>query len=171
MWDFLWTRSFIEAKAMRLGLYSHVCKYAGLWQVTAFDCDEESFVLSAASDGSLRGGFTSQLTMIKGTPTEALIELFRVLDVFVAPDGVSTVAVSKEAFSFVKAYGIESMTEKNSLSLHSVHSTRVYRGNAFENDHFKTGSQHLIACGGAAGLLRIRGINPCKLLMYNADTS
>jgi hypothetical protein len=165
-WDHLWAGS--KDAIIRFYLYSHVHKFGGLWQTAALVADGQTCIFSVASDGSVRGGFPSVFSFGKNAPTESLLELFRVLDVSNEPAGeegsssqtepVARVTVSLGTDVFTDSYSLESFVSQNSLALHTIDSALVAVGN--KDDAHKQGSVHVVAYGGAAGLVRIHTVNP-----------
>jgi hypothetical protein len=168
-WDHLWAGS--KDSIIRFYLYSHVHKFGGLWQTAAFVADDQTCIFSVASDGSVRGGFPSVFSFGKNTPTESLLELFRVLEVTneLTEEGVPTarVTVSLSTDNFTDSYSLESFVSQNSVALHTIDSALVAVGN--KDDAQKQGSVHVVAYGGAAGLVRIHSVNPFVELMHSSS--
>jgi hypothetical protein len=62
----------------RRELYTHAHTYGAIWGIRSVRSDDQSFVLSAASDGTVRGGYTSMMTAVKNKNTSA-VEYCKVL--------------------------------------------------------------------------------------------
>lgn len=173
--------NFPTAKT-RVTLYSHVNRFGAAWKVHSLKGDGASpFLLSVSSDGSVRGGFAPNLVMPKvGATSEMLIELFRALDVTTvrendescsssSSNGSATVAAGKVLVSGAtdvftpENYGVEAIGEKNSVALHAIDSTLLYE--ASRDVIFKCGAQHLVAFGGAAGIVKVQTFNPLKQML------
>ncbi len=165
--------NFPTAKT-RVTLYSHVNRFGAAWKVHSLKGDGTSpFLLSVSSDGSVRGGFAPNLVMPKiGTTPEVLIELFRVLDVTTVREnggsggsesaGMVLVSGGTDVFT-PENYCVETFSEKNSVALHAIDSTLLYE--ASRDVIFKCGAQHLVAFGGAAGIVKVQTFNPLKQVL------
>jgi hypothetical protein len=76
-WEPAWT--FQEVK-QRLTLYHHSSVIGAVWQTVNFPYYEQSLICSASSDGSIRGGFVSALTVDK-PPALSLFQFYKIADV------------------------------------------------------------------------------------------
>jgi hypothetical protein len=77
-WNPLWGATLPTIH--RRELYAHALTYGAIWGARSVRNDDQSFVLTAASDGTVRGGYTSIMTSVKNKNTSA-VEYCKVLSV------------------------------------------------------------------------------------------
>jgi hypothetical protein len=76
LWNPLWGGSF--PLIHRRELYTHAHTYGAIWGIRSVRSDDQSLVLSAASDGTVRGGYSSMMTAVKNKNT-SVVEYCKVL--------------------------------------------------------------------------------------------
>lgn len=104
----------------RKDLYAHAHLYGGVWSLEASSNDDQSFLLSAASDGSVRGGYPSAMTYTKARNT-CTLELFRMRSAEREGDVLSIVADSKVT-ALANGTGAETFVSNNLLSMQCIDS-------------------------------------------------
>jgi len=130
---------------------------------------DESFIVTAASDGTIRCGFASSLIAWR---TDLLLQLFSMTasSSRVAVDDRSSahreLKVTLHCVNSIQVLpigissSIEEFTSSNRVALHCIDMVGVATGSS--NEVLRT--TQLLAYGGAAGLLRIHSLNPLQHL-------
>lgn len=168
----------------RFSLYRHHHAYGGVWSIHTSRLVGESFIVTAASDGTIRCGFASSLIAWR---SDLLLQLFsmtasssRVMTV--VEDHDSSTAATTAAFAVAAVHrelrvtiqcvnsiqvlpiglscSIEAFTESNRVALHCIDMVGVAPRSS--NEGLRT--TQLLAYGGAAGLLRVHSLNPVQHL-------
>lgn len=135
-----------------------------------FLSDKQSFLVSVASDGTVRGAFASAVGYMKHNALDATVDLFRVLsvdsdasEVSEDSDGSSSAVVSsvtREKFG-CEPTPLDAFVPVNNRAMHALDATVLMHDHAV--DSRQSGCYHVLAYGGAAGLLRVHSINPLKM--------
>jgi len=161
----------------RLSLYRHHHTYGGVWDIHTIRLAGESFIVTAASDGTIRCGFASSLIAWR---SDQLLQLFsmtasssRVMAVIDDHySSTSAAAVHRElrvtiqcvnsiqVLSTGLSSSIEAFTDSNRVALHCIDMVGVAPRSS--NEVLRT--TQLLAYGGAAGLLRVHSLNPVQHL-------
>lgn len=128
--------------------------------------DKQTYHVSVSSDGSVRAAFASITGLMKPQPLEAAMELFQVVSlektINSGREGESaSVTVSCERNCFDAPQPSESIVPCNAAAMHAIDSTLLMRDRPIDNR--QSGCYHVLAYGGASGLLRVHSINPLKL--------
>lgn len=124
-WNPLWG---INMKHIfRKELYTHQEVCGGMWAIDAFVSEGISYVLSAASDGTVRGGYTSLMTCFKAKNTSTM-QLNRAVSAYPTADGRSCVMhVEQTPRLLPGAIGTESFPQAGEVSVHALHSVPLGR--------------------------------------------
>lgn len=118
MWTPLWGASF---KPMhRKELYSHSHYYGGAWGLDASSNDAQTLLLSAGSDGTVRGGYASLMTYAKSKNT-ATMEIFHTHSIERVGDVLYFVADGK-ASVLPSGMGTESFAGDTLMAMQSIDS-------------------------------------------------
>ena len=174
MWEPLWASSF--KMIQRFSLYRHHHAYGGVWGMHTCRLAGESFIVTAASDGTIRCGFASSLIAWR---TDVLLQLFsmtasssRVMTVVDDYDSSAAAAIHRELRVTIQCVNsiqvlpiglsssIEAFTDSNRVALHCIDMVGVAPTSS--NEVLRT--TQLLAYGGAAGLLRVHSLNPVQHL-------
>ena len=111
----------------RKELYTHQEVCGGMWAIDAFVSEGISYVLSAASDGTVRGGYTSLMTCFKAKNTSTM-QLNRAVSAYPTADGRSCVMhVEQTPRLLPGAIGTESFPQAGEVSVHALHSVPLGR--------------------------------------------
>lgn len=78
LWNPLWGATY--PNICRRELYAHALQYGAVWALRSLRHDDHSLVLTAGSDGTVRGGYTAVMTSTKSRNL-ATMELCKVLAV------------------------------------------------------------------------------------------
>lgn len=162
----------------RLSLYRHHHTYGGVWDIHTIRLAGESFIVTAASDGTIRCGFASSLIAWR---SDQLLQLFsmtasssRVMAVIDDHYSSTSAAAavhrelrvtiqcvnSIQVLSTGLSSSIEAFTDSNRVALHCIDMVGVAPRSS--NEVLRT--TQLLAYGGAAGLLRVHSLNPVQHL-------
>ena len=121
-WNPLW--GFGLKYIFRKELYTHSDICGGLWAIDAFLSDANTVVLSAASDGSVRGGFVSAMTTSKARTTSAL-HVCQIRAVTQNAAGLWEVHVDSSVRMLASALGSETFPQSSTMAVHCLHSVQL----------------------------------------------
>lgn len=145
-WEALWSQKEIDAsKRKRLTPLLHRCKYGSIWdfRVIVYN-NEESLLITAASDGTVRAGLAAERLYAKSD--SGMTEMFNLQTVTTNEDGSEGVVTIKiktvESSKF--AMKVDDKFRQNANK--ALYAIDVIR-------HSKT--TQLLAYGGAAGFVRV----------------
>jgi len=111
----------------RKELYTHHEACGGMWAIDAFVSEGISYVLSAASDGTVRGGYTSLMTCFKAKNTSTM-QLGRTVSAYPSADGRTCVMQVEHTPRLLPvAIGSETFPQAGEVSVHALHSTSLGR--------------------------------------------
>jgi hypothetical protein len=164
---------------MRFSLYQHSYKIGGNWQLCHFIQNEFSIILSASSDGTIRGGMAACLAFNKEASL-SLLEFYQFIALknqFVAKDHQVTSSSSSsnnidnmeetavltkrrklkvENFSSVA----NEISQHSELAIHSIDHTMV-------EDSIYDSTTHILAFGGASGVIVVKPFTCLEFPSYN----
>jgi hypothetical protein len=98
LWNPLWGASYLNIN--RRELYTHALHYGALWSSCALKHDDHSLVFSAASDGTVRCGYTCLMTSTKGRNATTM-ELCKIAAVATERSGSSVQTSSNSSSSSI----------------------------------------------------------------------
>lgn len=111
----------------RKELYTHQEVCGGMWAIDAFVNEGISCVLTAASDGTVRGGYTSLMTCFK-PKNSSTMQLGRMRTAYSSADGSTcTVQMDSQAQVLAAAIGTETFPQAGEVSVHAIHSAPLGR--------------------------------------------
>lgn len=164
-WESLWNCDRLQCGRVRGQLYSHSLSQGSAFGLVHGICNDQSFVVSCATDGSVRCGFTSLLGLIR-PHWEGLMELFRIQSVENSLD-------SSNSSDNTTAPKIVSVSRKERLTAEKTIENKI-------NDRFETylrgldmcsfakeGQEevHILSYGGETGIIRLHGIKVVSRLV------
>lgn len=124
-WNPLWGANM--RSLFRKELYTHADVGGGLWSMDCFVNESLSFILTAASDGTVRGGYPALMTSFKPKNASAL-QLGRIRSVQASADGTTLeVRVESAVHVLPSAIGAETFPQSSDMAVHAVHSTHLGR--------------------------------------------
>lgn len=124
-WNPLWGANM--RSLFRKELYTHADVGGGLWGMDCFVNESLSFILTAASDGTVRGGYPALMTSFKPKNASAL-QLGRIRSVQASADGTTLeVRVESAVHVLPSAIGSETFPQSSDMAVHTVHSTHLGR--------------------------------------------
>jgi len=130
-----------------------------MWDITHFIHDQQSMIFSAASDGTVRGGFPSCLATLKA-PNEGLMEIFCIESVETKNDTTIIKINTKPTFQrFRQRAG--AIQETNVKAITSIDNKAA---NSFLNGQPES---TLMIYGGISGIIHIQLISPKVMLTGN----
>jgi hypothetical protein len=97
-------------------------QYGGVWKLCTFLIDGQSVVLSVASDGTVRGGFTSCLSLMKAVASVTTVELFHIKSI-----------LKKEVFIENNDEKIDNSINNNGYNNNSNNNNSDYNDNTAKN--------------------------------------
>lgn len=168
-----------SGKKPRVEMYFHSNKFGGAWSIRNFPCDNQSFVLSCASDGSARGGLSSVLVYSRGRGVHQFGRIHSVgatLPAAVSPSAAPlrpslpscSIVVDPEMKLVTHEQSLNDHIRSNAVALHccAAADCALTLANSVNGDvHPGTRSRFLLAYGGAAGLLRVHVANLLDLVL------
>jgi hypothetical protein len=168
---------------MRFSLYQHSFKIGGNWQLCHFVQNEFSIILSASSDGTIRGGMAACLAFNKESSL-SLLEFYQFIALknqFVPKNNQITTSSTSTSSSTNNIDGWEEtavlttmrklkvenfssvaneINQHSELAIHSVDHTMV-------EDSIYDSTTHILAFGGASGVIVIKPFTCLEFPSYN----
>lgn len=164
-WESLWNIERLQYGRVRGQLYRHSLLQGSTYGLAHGICNDQSLVISCATDGSVRCGFTSLLGTLK-TPTEALVEIFCIDNVENSPETSSSTNINKTKIVSVsrKERLVNEKSIENKINdrfekyLRSVDLFSFMRPNDEEE-------VHVFAYGGETGIVRMHSLKVVSKLV------